>query len=391
MAQPNNDEQLKEIIVLGAGVVNLTTALRIQTQGAYRVTIVAENFPIDPKSSRYTSHWAGAHHVSHAYDDLRQRKLDQDTFNVLWKLSEPGGAAEGCFLWHPHTEYHGDDLANAEWLHYMPNFRYIESNELRGPANKGFAFSTISMNAPVYINWLLSKFLAKNGTIVCASLQHISQLLERGTSPYTGVQSHRDVDALVICAGIGAHALGGVEDKDVFPICGETVLLRAPWVKFRRTMTKADGTYTYSMPRSNGDVLCSGTRVPNDWNPVPRPETTEDILVRALQLTPEIAPPQTRVNRKPTVEDLRPIIIEPGCDLCPRQKGGIRLEVEWLDTPTRGKVPVVYNYGHSGYGFLSLWGSVNMAVELLESAFKTGAPADATPASGDCTFENPGN
>lgn len=110
------------------------------------------------------------------------------------------------------------------------------------------------MNTPAYLNWLLSRFLANNGTIVRASLQHISQLLERGTSPYTGAQSHSDVDALVVCAGLGARTLGGVEDKDVYPIRGQTVLLRAPWVDFGRTMTEADGTYTYTMPRSNGDV-----------------------------------------------------------------------------------------------------------------------------------------
>lgn len=173
---------------------------------------------------------------------------------------------------HTQTEYRGDDLQNAEWLHFMPDvrnrlyqihpphpnfscqFKYLESNELRGPANMGFSFSTVTMNTPAYLNWLLSRFLANNGTIVRASLQHISQLLERGTSPYTGSQSHRDIDALVICAGLGARVLGGVEDKDVYPIRGQTVLLRAPWVKFGRTMTEADSTYTYTMPRSNGDV-----------------------------------------------------------------------------------------------------------------------------------------
>lgn len=133
-------------------------------------------------------------------------------------------------------------------------FKYLDPNELRGPAKMGFSFSTVTMNTPAYLNWLLSSFLAKNGTIVRVSLQHISQLLERGISPYTGAHSYRDVDAIVVCAGIGARSLGGVEDKDVYPIRGQTVLLRAPWIKFGRTMTEADGTYTYTMPRSNGDV-----------------------------------------------------------------------------------------------------------------------------------------
>ena len=51
------------------GVVGLTAALKIQEQGGYQVTIVAETLPSDPKNIRYTSPWAGAHHVSSAGHD----------------------------------------------------------------------------------------------------------------------------------------------------------------------------------------------------------------------------------------------------------------------------------------------------------------------------------
>lgn len=71
------DEQLKKVVVIGAGtqliplrsspstnqhrplgVVGLTTALRIQEVGKYNCTIVAEVLPSDPKTIKYTSHWA---------------------------------------------------------------------------------------------------------------------------------------------------------------------------------------------------------------------------------------------------------------------------------------------------------------------------------------------
>ena len=67
----------KKVIVLGAGerhlcdctlprayqigasgVVGLTTALKIQLQGNYMVTIVSEILPSDPSSIKYTSKWA---------------------------------------------------------------------------------------------------------------------------------------------------------------------------------------------------------------------------------------------------------------------------------------------------------------------------------------------
>ena len=42
----------------GTGVVGLTTALAVLERGGYSVTIVADTFPSDPKSIRYTSLWA---------------------------------------------------------------------------------------------------------------------------------------------------------------------------------------------------------------------------------------------------------------------------------------------------------------------------------------------
>ncbi|KAK0480834.1 hypothetical protein IW261DRAFT_1563545 [Armillaria novae-zelandiae] len=45
----------KVIVVIGAGVIGLTTALRIQETRKYHVAIIAETFPSDPLTIRYTS------------------------------------------------------------------------------------------------------------------------------------------------------------------------------------------------------------------------------------------------------------------------------------------------------------------------------------------------
>lgn len=106
-----------------------------------------------------------------------------------------------------------------------------------------------------------------------------------------------------------------------------------------------------------------GTKAENDWcvslldvrlvahlarfrYPVARPSTTEEILKRCLELCPELAPPHVRAERTPTIDDIRPLILEEGCGFRPARNGGIRLDVEWVDGASgEVKVPVVFNYG----------------------------------------------
>lgn len=89
------------------------------------------------------------------------------------------------------------------------------------------------------------------------TVQHISQIAEGGphvfASPARATKSQ--VDGIVVCAGLGARTLGGVDDQDVFPVRGQVVLLRAPWIRFGRTASHAEqGLWTYVIPRRSGDV-----------------------------------------------------------------------------------------------------------------------------------------
>lgn len=86
------------------------------------------------------------------------------------------------------------------------------------------------------------------------TVQHISQVFEGAILPSGSDGKVSEVDAVIVCAGIGARFLGGVEDKAVYPIRGQTVLLRAPWVRFGRTLIDTDGLRTYVIPRKSGDV-----------------------------------------------------------------------------------------------------------------------------------------
>lgn len=78
--------------------------------------------------------------------------------------------------------------------------------------------------------------------------------------------------------------------------------------------------------------------------PVARPETTTEILQRALALCPELSPPEIRDSRAPTIDDLRPLVLEEGCGFRPARKGGVRLDTEWITNGMKD-IPLVFNYG----------------------------------------------
>ncbi|KAL4251974.1 DAMOX/DASOX family protein [Abortiporus biennis] len=359
----NTDSSLKQqtseskhVVVIGAGVVGLTTAVKIQEHGSYNVTIIAETFPTDPKSIRYTSLWAGAHHVSHAEGEAKQQKIDEDTFKVMWELSAPGGEAEGCFLRLPQTDYFYD--GRDTHLDWMPDFKKLSEDSLIQDAQTGISFTTLTIDTPVYLPYLLSRFLSKGGRIVRASVQHINQIVEGGADVFSFSHAGKNIpDAIVACPGLGARTLGGIEDKDVYPTASHA----------------ADGLWTYIIPRRSGDVIVGGTKEDNDWFPVARHSTTLEILARGLALCPEIAPPEIRSGRTPTVDDLLPILLEEGCGFRPARKGGIRLGVEWINGgKSKSKIPLVFNYGHGGGGYQSSWGSAEIALDLLSKALEDG-------------------
>jgi hypothetical protein len=67
------------------------------------------------------------------------------------------------------------------------------------------------------------------------------------------------VDAVVVCTGLATRALGGVEDSTMYPSRGQTVVVRAPWVRFGIMESggkddKGEEVLTYIIPRRSSDV-----------------------------------------------------------------------------------------------------------------------------------------
>ena len=87
------------------------------------------------------------------------------------------------------------------------------------------------MDAPAYLVWLADR-LRKSG------VQIIRRTIPSLEHAYTAVPG---TELVVNCTALGARSLLGVEDMEVEPIKGQTVLVHAPNVK--ATTSKADGKF----------------------------------------------------------------------------------------------------------------------------------------------------
>lgn len=77
---PPPDPPHRPLLVLGAGVIGLTTTVRLlesPCSAGRTVHVIADHHPSDASDARYASGIAGAHHLSFADDaDKRQRRWD---------------------------------------------------------------------------------------------------------------------------------------------------------------------------------------------------------------------------------------------------------------------------------------------------------------------------
>ena len=309
------------VVVVGAGVVGLTCAVRLAEEG-YEAHVLARDLPLETTSAVAAAIW-------YPYRaEPRDKVLDWSgrTFAALAQLAETQPRSGVRMM--TGTELLRSRPDGPPW--WAPAVGAIDTVTggalpLDRPAARRLAVPVVDMS--VHLPWLLQRLDAAGGTLTRASL---------GALP--------DAPLVVNATGLAGRRLAG--DDSLVPVRGQVVHVQAPAVGEWLLDGDDESELTYVVPRERV-VVVGGTAQVGSWAREPDPETATAILARATRLVPELAGARVvahRVGLRPT----RP---------------SVRVEAE-----RRGASTVVHCYGHGGAGVTLAQGCAEDVVALVREA-----------------------
>lgn len=233
----------------------------------------------------------------------------------------------------------------------FPDFKVLPKEDLAPGIERATSFTSVCINTPVYLSWLVGQCLKQGCILERAVVAHIS---DAGKLHRSGKQA----DLVVNCTGLLSSKLGGVMDKDVIPARGQIVVVRNdPGEMFSLSGADDGGEeLCYIMTRAGGGgTILGGTYQKGNWESQPDPNTALRIMKRAVALCPALTDGKG-------IEALS--VIRHGVGLRPLRQSGVRIEKERI-----GETWVVHNYGHAGWGYQGSYGSASGAVRLVDEVF----------------------
>ena len=310
---------MPDIIVIGSGVIGLSSALCLQHSG-YDAKIVTRELPTQTTSMAAGAVWSGS--------DLHGRSRcwaadTLDRFLALSKESNSGVTKQRM------REVYAEDVPDPWYRELLPFFQRLSKHEMRGGLIGGYLMDVPMVAPPIYLERLHEQFLAAGGVLELRTVDSLEELAE-------------EAPLLVNCTGVGAREVA--KDDSVYPMRGQTILTDAQGI---RVGYMDNSSVDHIFPRSDG-VLIGGVKVKGDWNRQLDPAISADIFERVAKVEKRLA--GAKVLRE--FVGLRPGRDEP------------RLEIETL---TKG-CSVIHNYGHAAVGYTLSWGC---ALEVASLARKT--------------------
>jgi D-amino-acid oxidase len=297
------------VVVVGAGVVGLSCAVRLAERG-HEVAVLARDLPPETTSAVAAALW----YPYRAYPPDAVSRWSAATFTELTRLAEEVPASGVATRWG--TELVRGPVTTPWWRDAVPRLDPLA--DVPEGYDGGWRLPVPVADMSVYLPWLVGRLEALGGTLTRAWLPALP-------SPGPGL-------AVVNATGLASRALAG--DTTVHPLRGHVVLLEQVGVDEWLLEKSDEAELTYVVPRQRV-VVVGGTAVEGSFDPRPDPATGAAVLERARRLVPalrEAAVVGHRVGLRPS----RP---------------AVRLESERVGDGT-----LVHCYGHGGAGVTMSWG-----------------------------------
>lgn len=315
----------RDIVVVGAGVIGLTSAHGLSERG-HRVRVLARDIPPHTTSNQAGAFWfpfltgmPTNHGAALDWAKRTYRRLDRD----VAAGAVPG--LERCAV----VALRAEPTGEPWWADHVRGFRPATAAELGGGAD-GRAFESVVIEPDRYLQHLVDALAQRGVTIEVTDVSSLEEVA-------------RSAEIVVNCTGLGARDL--CDDQAVYPARGQ-IVRAAPAVPEAVMVAPADAQGpVYLVPRS-ADLVLGGTKQEHDWDTRPRDADTQAILARCRAVAPSVGEAQvleTRVGLRPC-------------------RDAVRLEAE-----PRGQGYVVHNYGHGGSGFTLSWGCAEAVGEIVDA------------------------
>ena len=193
-------------MVLGAGIIGLTAAVRLLEAGA-RVEVVAAGGPESTTSWLAAAVW----YPTHVGPPAEVTRWGRDTYEMLAR--QAADAVPGVRMLESLALYRRQPVQVA-WMDAVGPIRPAAAAELPPGYSHGLRFAVPLVEMPLHLPWLAGLVEQLGGRLRRQRVRSLHELCGR------------DVDVLVNCSGLAARDLAG--DSSVVPVRGQIVRVTNP-------------------------------------------------------------------------------------------------------------------------------------------------------------------
>ncbi len=309
-----------DAVVLGAGVIGLTSAVCLAESG-----LAVECWTADPPAAT-TSRVAGALWAAAplADPDGELERWAGVSLGVFGELAaEPSSGVRIA---------HGTVASREHSGAPRQMFPGLQLRAADAPEGCVAAFELDAplIDMPPYLEYLQRRLLEAGGAISAGRVRSLSE-------------PARHAALVVNCSGLGARELVG--DDSLVPVRGQHVVVENPGLEDFFMEDRGAPEWACWFPHG-GRVVLGGVAQPGEVDPVPDPKVSSGILERCAALEPRLADARV-IDEQVGLRPVRP---------------SVRLEAEELHGAR-----CVHNYGHGRSGVSLSWGCAREVVRLLRS------------------------